>query len=284
MLGAYPNKMTSTEKVTSGSDSEGCNANPRLQPSKTPSSFASRAWQHLKAPVRPSGFAEFELTLLTFCTGLQDAISFPDYHCFTSNQTGNTVFLMLAIALPHLDGEMFITANIGTALGLFLAAGWVTGQLSHIIGPRRRIWLMLCNFVQACLVLAAAAIQHTHGVQLTGAWTLAVLGLLAFASGSQVVQSRSLQMTEISTAMATAAWVDLVIDPHLFTLKNRPRTRRIAFLASLVLGALVGAFIYKTAGSAAAIAVSGAGKLLVAFMYLFNSAEQERPDSAEDSV
>jgi hypothetical protein len=44
------------------------------------------------------------------CTGIQDAISFPDYHCFASNQTGNTVFLLLAskktpsLLFPHSAG------------------------------------------------------------------------------------------------------------------------------------------------------------------------------------
>lgn len=252
---------------------------PKAEASSTSPNVLSRARDHLAAPVRPSGFAELELILLTFCTGIQDAISFPEYHCFASNQTGNTVFLMLAIILPHLDGEMFITANIGVALGFFLAAGWLTGQLSHIVGPRRRGWLILCNFIQSCLVFAAGAIQHVYGTDLTGPRTLVVIGLLAFAAGSQVVQSRSLQMTEISTAMATAAWVDLMIDPNLFVLKNRPRTRRVAFLASLVLGSLLGAYIYKTAGSAVALFVSAGGKLLVTAMYLFNGEDKKVPSS-----
>ncbi|KAJ9157404.1 DUF1275 domain-containing protein [Pleurostoma richardsiae] len=250
--------------------------------------------EHLIAPVRPSLFAELELIILTFCTGLQDAISFPDYHCFASNQTGNTVFLMLAVALPNLDGDMFVTANIGAALGFFLAGGWVTGQVGHIVGPRRRLWLVACNLIQTCLVFAAAAIQYTasgtrrgggggggggvrdEGIDATGWRAVVVVGLLAFASGSQVVQSRALRMTEISTAMATAAWVDLLIDPSLFGLHNRPRNRRVAFLVTLVLGSLAGAYIYKAAGSAVAVFVSACGKLLVTAMYLFNEGEKEK--------
>lgn len=91
-------------------------------------------------------------------------------------------------------------------------------------------------------------------------------------------------MTEISTAMATAAWVDLLIDPHLLAASNRPRTRRVAFLVSLVLGSLVGAYIYKTVGSSAALFVSGAGKLLVTFMYFFNTAEKEKSLSDGEAV
>lgn len=179
---------------------------------------------------------------------------------------------------------MFIVKNIGVALGFFLTGGWLTGQLSHIVGPRCRLWLIACNFLQSCLVFAAAALQYVYGVQLEGTVPLVAIALLAFASGSQVVQSRSLSITEISTAMATAAWIDLVIDPNLLALKNRPRTRRAAFLLTLVLGSMVGALIYKTAGSATAVAVSGAGKLLVTIMYFFNSAERRKVESAEVAV
>ncbi|KAI1504321.1 hypothetical protein F5X99DRAFT_371781 [Biscogniauxia marginata] len=248
-----------------------------------PTSFVYRAWTYMLEPVRASSFVEFELIFLTFCTGIQDAISFPDYHCFASNQTGNTVFLMLAIILPQLDGDMFITANIGAALGFFLVAGWITGQIGHIVGPRRRIWLVCSNFIQSCLVFAAAAIQFVYGIEHEGTTAVVVISLLAFASGSQVVQSRSMKMTEISTAMATAAWVDLMIDPNMFKSNNRPRTRRVMFLFSLAAGSLLGAGIYRSAGSAVAILVSAAGKLLVSIMYLFNGSDKPKKSDGDDS-
>jgi len=225
-------------------------------------------------------------------TGIQDATTFPDYHCFASNQTGNTIFLTLAVVLPQLNGRMFVTANIAVALSLFLAAGWLTGQLGHIIshhtrgskqpvtGARARWWLLLCNLFQSILVFIAAGLQYRYGVSLSGPSDLAVIALLAFASGSQVVQSRSLAMTEISTAMATAAWVDLMIDPHLFAGmgQNRGRNRRIGFLISLVIGGFVGSMIYRWAGSATAILVSAAGKLLVTVLFWFNRAEEKERD------
>jgi uncharacterized membrane protein YoaK (UPF0700 family) len=287
---------------------------PLPNSSKAPSqpSTLSRVWSYLNEDVRPSVLAEIELFILTFCIGLQgtpglpsyllrptsqtnplpDAVSFPDFHCFASNQTGNTVFLVLAIVLPEANGDMFVTANIGVALGFFLAAAWLTGQLGHVIGARRRCWLIFCNLVQTCLVFAAAALQYAYRspsghLALDGAQTpstLWAIGLLATAAGSQVVQSRSLRMTEITTAMATAAWVDLMIDPDLFTLRNRSRNRRIGFLGSLVLGTLAGAFIFRRVGSPAALVVSGAGKILVTIMFLFNGADKPKVESPEDSA
>lgn len=85
-------------------------------------------------------------------------------------------------------------------------------------------------------------------------------------------------MTEISTAMATAAWVDLLIDPHLFAVKeeNRPRNRRFFFLVALLAGSLVGAGIYRHAGSDVALFVSAGGKALVTLMYLFNGSDADK--------
>jgi hypothetical protein len=221
-----------------------------------------------------------------------DAVSFPDFHCFASNQTGNTVFLVLAVVFPEGNGDMFITANIAVALGFFLAAAWLTGQLGHIIGARRRCWLMFCNFVQTCLVFAAAGVQYayrspTGALALDGAQTpstLWAIGLLASAAGSQVVQSRSLRMTEITTAMATAAWVDLMIDPNLFRMDNRSRNRRIGFLGTLLLGTLAGAFVFRRLGSPAALVISGSGKLLVTVMFLFNGADKPKAENPKDSA
>merc|ERR1712000_321534 len=112
-------------------------ATPRNESPSSKSTFG-RLRQHLSSPIRVNIFSEIQLLILTFCTGIQDATTFPDYHCFASNQTGNTVFLCLALVLPQLNGDMFMTPNIGIALGLFLGGGWLTGQLSHMMGPRKR--------------------------------------------------------------------------------------------------------------------------------------------------
>ncbi|KAL2161452.1 hypothetical protein VTH06DRAFT_8013 [Thermothelomyces fergusii] len=265
----------------------------KVQP---PPSLRSRAWSHLNETLRASVLVEIELLILTFCIGLQDAVSFPDFHCFASNQTGNTVFLTLAVVLPEANGDIFYTSNIAVALGFFLAGACVTGQLGQIVGPRRRWWLVCCNLVQTLLVSAAAAVQYTHSRFRYGgnnlvferhaptASTLWAIGLLAVAAGSQVVQTRSFRMSEITTAMATAAWVDLVADPGILALRNRGRNRRAGFLAALVLGSIAGALVLRRLGSPPALVISAAGKLLVAVMYLFNPAEQPKAESPRGSA
>ena len=242
-----------------------------------------RLLRRLAAPVRANAYAEVELVILTICTGIQDAATFPDYHCFASNQTGNTIFLTLVVVQSSLPAKLFVTSNIAVALSMFLVGGWITGQLGHVIGPRKRLWLITCNFIQTCLVFSAAAVQFKLGVSETGPSALTVLALMAFSAGSQVVQSRSLALTEISTAMATAAWVDLLIDSKLLMVHNRPRNRRISFLFGLAIGGFIGAWIYSRAGSAMAILVSGLGKLLVTVMYFFNEMDMADPQVTERS-
>ncbi|KAL2139750.1 hypothetical protein VTI28DRAFT_4733 [Corynascus sepedonium] len=290
-------EFTPSSPTSSGEEARDTQYHGPSETHTPPPSLCSRAWSHLNENVRASILVEIELLILTFCIGLQDAVSFPDFHCFASNQTGNTVFLILAIVVPEAEGEMFFTVNIGIALGFFLAAAWLTGQLGHIIGARRRCWLILCNLIQTCLVAAAAALQFAQhsprnsGGTLAfdngppGASTLWAIGLLACAAGSQVVQARALRVTEITTAMATAAWVDLVIDRELLARTNRGRNRRAGFLGALVLGTLAGAFVFRRVGSPAALAVSAAGKLLVTGMYLFNPADRPvKEESPEDSA
>ena len=181
---------------------------------------------------------------------------------------------MLAIAITGMGGDLFVPANIGTSLGLFLLGGWSIGQLGHVVGPRRRLWLVLSNIIQTAMTFAAAAVQYRFGVQLEGSYSIGVIALLAYASGAQVVLSRAYSCNEISTAMATAAWVDLLVDPHLLSSNNRPRTRRLSFVISLFLGAVCGAFMYVRMSSAFAILISGVGKALVTVMLFFNRLEK----------
>ncbi len=62
--------------------------------------------------------------------------------------------------------------------------------------------------------------------------------------------ARSVNVPEITTAMVTSAYIDLLVDPDLFRLKNRPRSRRFFFVCSLITGSFIGASGYKFVGPA----------------------------------
>ncbi|KAG0645794.1 hypothetical protein D0Z07_7682 [Hyphodiscus hymeniophilus] len=238
------------------------------------STHPTRRKNFLQTAVRDDFLLECQLLLLSFSIGIQDAASFPDYHCFASNQTGNTV--LLAVGAARLT-ELFSLSNIGISLSMFVLGGCLPGQLGNYVGPRKRWWLISTSIFQTALVFAAAAIQYSgpNTVESTGSKALAVLSLLAFSSGSQVAMARGLQITEITTAMATAAYVDIFIDEAIFARQNRRRNRRVAFLLSLFAGSFAGAFAYRAQGSAFALIVSGVGKAIVSISLVLNKGMAE---------
>lgn len=244
-----------------------------------PSSLLQRIHRYLVDPLEPNVSTELQLLLLTFCTGIQDAISFPDFLCFASNQTGNTV--VLAVGLTGFRGDFFHLSNIGISLSTFLAGAIIAGQLGNVAGNRQRWWQLLSNILQTIMVFGAAWIQFAKGLHQAGPWALAAIALLAVSSGAQVATARAFRMTEITTAMATAAWVDLVIDPQLLCLKNRSRTRRALFLVTLAAGSFAGAFMHRSIGSPLALTVSAIGKLLIVPILLFARSEKDEAGAGD---
>ena len=240
--------------------------------SATPSNRPKSLRTYLNEQIREDILLEIELLTLAFATGIQDATSYPDYFCFASNQTGNTV--LLAIGVSGIAPHAFSFSNIGISLSLFLAGGWVAGQLGNTFGPRRRAWLLVSSFVQTLMVWAAVIVQYLVPVQKTGPAAYAVLSLLAFSSSAQVAMARSLKMTEITTAMATAAYVDLFIDPDLYSRHNRCRNRRFAFLSMLAAGSFAGAYMNRGVNSAFSLMISAVLKT-VSMLGLFWNKEME---------
>lgn len=230
-------------------------------------SFETRFIHYYRATIRVDPFVEVLLLILTFITGIQDAVSYPDFHCFASNQTGNTV--LLAVGIAGFNRDLFHLRLIVISLSLFLVGAIITGQIANYVGRRQRGFLFLIHLFQTIAVFGAAHIQFTKGTDAESSWALGALALLAVSAGAQVTSMRPLKLPEITTAMATAAWVDLMSDLKIWRKHNRPRDRRVMFLMSLVTGGLAGAWMNVRIGSPLAIVVSGIGKVLVVIGILF---------------
>ncbi|KAL4950903.1 hypothetical protein BDW69DRAFT_201878 [Aspergillus filifer] len=249
----------------------------------TPTPSKSRISCYLTTQIRTDTLLESQLLLLTLATGIQDAATWPDYTCFASNQTGNTLFLTIAVA--GLSGDAYSPRNAAMSLGMFIAGGLVLGQLGLLIGERKRIWLVISNFIQTILILVALVLQYTLPLETEGPIALTVIACLAFSSGGQVAMSRSLKITEITTAMATAAFVDVVVDPGMLKRKNRMRNRRVLFLVALTVGCLIGAFATRRVGSSFALLWCFVGKGVVTVSFLFNEGivKEDRAGDALES-
>jgi uncharacterized membrane protein YoaK (UPF0700 family) len=188
--------------------------------------------------------------------------------------------VILAVGLASPNPALISIPNIGVSLALFLLGATLTGQLAHYFGPRARWWLLSSNLWQTLLVFAAAGIQFASPTPQPAPSALGAIALLAFSSGAQVAAMRPMRVQEITTAMATAAWVDLVIDAQLLALHNHARDRRALFLAALVAGSFAGAYAHPVIGSANTLIVCAAGKLLVTLSMVCNRGE-EREGVAE---
>ena len=218
--------------------------------------------------VREDMLLEIEFLLMSFATGFQDAATWPDYGVFASNQTGNTVFL--AIGAAGMSHGAYSFSIIGASLGSFIGGGLVMGQLGNYFGPRKRLWLLVSSILQTGMVYAAAGIQYAFPLTRKGAVAAGVMTLLAFSSGAQVAMSRALRLTEITTAMATSVYVDVVVDPGLLKIHNRRRNRRFLFLGMLTAGCFAGAFTDKHINSSFTIILSAVVKSIVTVFFLFN--------------
>ncbi|KAL4789357.1 hypothetical protein BDV19DRAFT_397149 [Aspergillus venezuelensis] len=247
-----------------------------------PSAPKSRLTRYLTTQIRTDALLETQLLLLTLATGIQDAATWPDYTCFASNQTGNTLFLTIAAA--GLSGDAYSPRNAAMSLGMFIAGGLVLGQLGLAIGERTRIWLVLSNFIQTLLILVALVLQYTLPLRTEGHIALTVIACLAFSSGGQVAMTRSLKITEITTAMATAAFVDVVVDPGMLRRKNRMRNRRVLFLVALTVGCLVGAFATRRVGSSFALLWCFVGKGVVTVSFMFNKGVEKGEGAGAQDV
>lgn len=220
---------------------------------------------YLLAPLPPSPHTEAHLLLLTLASGLQNAASYFDFRVFASAQTGNTV--VFALALADRGPAHPALAAVGTSLAAFCAGALLAGQIGNLVGRRRRVWQVAVQAAQVLGVLGSAWAGSVHGdISARGAdggYARLALGLLGVSCGAQVAAARAWGVPEISTVMATTAWVDLLADGRLLSWENRGRNRRAAFLVVLVGGSVAGAFLREAIGGAGVVVVSAVVKGVV---------------------
>lgn len=67
---------------------------------------------------------------------MNDVTTFPDYHVFASNQTGNAA--LFAIGSLEIAGGTVDLRDVGFSLGMLILGGYVFGQMSDYCGRKRR--------------------------------------------------------------------------------------------------------------------------------------------------
>jgi uncharacterized membrane protein YoaK (UPF0700 family) len=180
------------------------------------------------------------LLILTFTTGIVDAVSFLGLgHVFTANMTGNVVLLGFGIAG---SAGLPIAAPFAS-LGAFILGAIAGGRVSRRVEERRLLTTALAIEVA---VLAAAAVIAALTTITTGApVTYVLIVMLAFAMGLRSACVRRLGVPDLSTVVLTMTLVGFSSESPLAGGSGLGSLRRSSAVVLMGAGALAGALLLR---------------------------------------
>jgi uncharacterized membrane protein YoaK (UPF0700 family) len=178
------------------------------------------------------------LLLLTFATGLADAISILVLgHVFVANMTGNVIFLGFWLA-PRTNIDL--TAVV-VALPTFVCTTIVSGRLARHFGQRTRTWISTVLATEIALLVALSILAGTGVLHYRDNTKLIMIGMLAVTFGLQHSSARQFGIQELSTTVLTSTIVSLGLDSHLAGGTGDRERLRFSVVFTMCAGALVGA-------------------------------------------
>lgn len=177
------------------------------------------------------------LLVLTAVTGLVDAVSILRLgRVFVANMTGNVVFIGLALG----GAPGFALGASVVALAGFLVGAAVGGAAAERLGRDRAVLLAAGCGSELVLLCGALVVATVAGEPFNGPSSAAIAGLSALAMGVQNAVARHLAVPDLTTTVLTMTLTGIAAD-----LRSRFRgaqlVRRILAVATMLVGALVGA-------------------------------------------
>lgn len=182
------------------------------------------------------------LLLLTFATGLVDAISVLVLgHVFVANMTGNVIFLgFWFVPNSGVDLTAAAVAFVGFVLGAIIGGRFVR-HLSHQV----RRWLTVALGAEVVALLTLSALAGTGVLGYHGSGRLILIVCLATIFGSQSVAARQFGIPELTTTVLTATIVGIGMDSRLAGGAGEREKLRYAVVLSMCSGAVVGATLSR---------------------------------------
>jgi uncharacterized membrane protein YoaK (UPF0700 family) len=216
-----------------------------------------------------SGSLPALLVALTITTGLIDAVSVLGLgRVFTANMTGNVVFL--GFALAGVAG--FSTSRSLTALAAFLAGAIIGGRLGVRLHASRPRWLLITALVESSLFFAAALVAGGYDGKTLApvAQLYALIALTALAMGVRNATVRRLAVPDLTTTVLTLTLAGIGADSWLAGGNNPRWRRRLASIAAMLVGAVVGGSLVLrgSGGLGWPLVVIGATTLLATIVYV----------------
>jgi uncharacterized membrane protein YoaK (UPF0700 family) len=179
------------------------------------------------------------LLVLTFSTGLIDAVSFLGLgRVFTANMTGNIVLLGFGIAG---SADLPLIAPL-VSLGAFLAGSTIGGRLAARAGDRH---LARALGIEIGLILVAALIAAATHVRPSTVGGYVIIALLALAMGVRNATVRRLAVPDLTTTVLTMTLTGLAADSGLAGGSGQGLARRGSAVLAMLCGAVVGALLLR---------------------------------------
>lgn len=193
------------------------------------------------------------LMLLTFATGLVDAISVLVLgHVFVANMTGNVIFLGFWFA-PHPVIDLTAAA---VAFASFLVGTVLGGRLARHLDTKVRRWLTVALGIEVLILMTLAILAGTGVLAYQGYDRLIIIAGLAVTFGSQNAAARQFGIQELSTTVLTSTIVGIGFDSRLAGGTGQREKLRYGVVLTMLGGAVVGATMTRFA-VAPVIALAG---------------------------
>jgi len=191
-------------------------------------------------------------------TGIVDAVSILSLgRVFVANMTGNVVFVGFAAAgAPGFS----LSASLWALLG-FVAGAYVGGRLIRRIAVHRGRLFSAAVLIETALLAVALVISITGGHVLSAVENDLVAASAAIGLGLQNAVVRRLAVPDLTTTVLTMTLTGIAADVSTGN-HGQAAVRRVAALAAMLGGAVVGALVVMHQGRTAGLAVAVA---LVAF-------------------
>ncbi|MGH3524048.1 MAG: YoaK family protein [Mycobacterium sp.] len=182
------------------------------------------------------------LLLLTFATGLVDAISVLVLgHVFVANMTGNAIFLgFLFVPGAGID----LTAAV-VAFGGFVVGAVVGGRLVRRLYRHTRSWLTVALGIEIAVLVVLSILAGAGVLRYQDSTKLILIAGLAMAFGLQNSTARQFGIQELYTTVLTSTIVGIGVDSRLAGGTGRREKLRYSVVLAMIGGAVVGATLSR---------------------------------------
>ena len=213
------------------------------------------------------------LLLLTFATGLVDAISVLVLgHVFVANMTGNVIFLGFWF-VPHSGVDL--TAAL-VAFGGFVFGTVIGGRFARHLDEQTRTWLFAALGMEVVVLVVLSILAGTGVLDYRDNTKLILIAGLAITFGAQNATARLFGIQELSTTVLTSTIVGIGFDSRLAGGTGHREKLRYSVVLTMLGGAVVGATM-SLFTVAPVIALAAAAVAVSALIFRFGP-----PDSAQD--